>query len=509
LAAVVAEVPKAERRFGRYTLLYRIATGGMANLYLGHYAGPDGFEKFVAIKRIHAHLAENPEFSRMFVDEARLAARISHPNVVQVLELGAVNGAYFICMEYVDGESLVALLRRTRVPIDIGVRIVSQAAQGLHAAHELRNHDGTHLNVVHRDVSPSNLLISYDGVVKVVDFGVAKCKGNTATTGVGTVKGKFAYIAPEQLAAGAAPVDRRADIFALGIVLYEVTTWRRLFYAETEAQTADLVLRHPIPRPGLVVKDYPGELESILMRALERDPQRRYQTAHELHLDLEHFLAGRQVLPSTIGDLMRESFPDSLLEKEEMMRRCREVIDSTPAPGPYELSGASSYGPLRRWALIGGLAAAVLGLLVAGALTLFRSHRVSPTMASRLAVAGGDGLVQVQIRTEPAGAEILVDGKLVPNPLDTRWKRREGKVTVVVKAAGYHSREFEIPLAEGGRWFIALERRAPPTGLAVVRPPGNGEPRPGKRRPGKAVRKGPRGTQGDTVKNLFKNPYER
>jgi serine/threonine-protein kinase len=339
-------VPRDERRFGRYTLLYRIASGGMASLYLGHYAGPDGFEKYVAIKRIHQHLAENPDFCKMFVDEARLAARISHPNVAQVLELGAVGGSYFIAMEYVDGESLNAILRRTKVPLAVGARLISHAAQGLHSAHQLRSIEGGQLEVVHRDVSPSNLMVTYDGVMKIVDFGVAKARGNTHTTGVDTIMGKFAYISPEQLRAdGEGPIDRRADIFALGIVLYEVTTRRRLFYAENDQASADLVLAKPIVPPSAFDSDYPAELEAIVMRALQRKRSDRYQSAHELHLDLEAFLsaAGTPVLQSTVGELMSATFPDAIAEKAELMRSCRQMLESTP-PAVEESSSPTVAG---------------------------------------------------------------------------------------------------------------------------------------------------------------------
>jgi len=194
----VVLVPAGERQFGRYQLIYRFAAGGMASIFLGRFPGPDGFEKLVAIKRIHPHLTSLPQFVAMFKDEARLAARISHPNVVQVLELGQCNGAHFIAMEYVEGESLSALLRRARVPYAVAARIIADALSGLHAAHELRNAKGELLHLVHRDLSPSNILISYEGVVKVVDFGVARARGNLSVTDVGTIKGKFSYMSPEQ-----------------------------------------------------------------------------------------------------------------------------------------------------------------------------------------------------------------------------------------------------------------------------------------------------------------------
>ena len=227
-------IPPRQRPFGRYSLICRLASGGMANLYLAQLSGKEGFEKLVAIKRIHEHLSEEQDFIRMFIDEARLVSRISHPNVAQVIELDRFEESHFIAMEYVDGEGLHALLRRTKPKLPLVARIIAHTAAGLHAAHELQDQKGNPMGVVHRDVSPQNILISYLGAVKVVDFGVARARGNLHETNIGTVKGKLAYMSPEQVQSG--PVDRRSDVFALGIVLYEATTFRRLFKGESEVE---------------------------------------------------------------------------------------------------------------------------------------------------------------------------------------------------------------------------------------------------------------------------------
>jgi len=508
-------VPPNQRRFGRYTLLYRIASGGMASLYLAHYAGPDGFEKFVAIKRIHEHLAENEDFCRMFVDEARLAARISHPNVAQVLELGCVDQSYFIAMEYVDGESLGAILRRTRVPIPVGARLVSQAAQGLHAAHELRSIEGNLLQVVHRDVSPSNLMITYDGGMKVVDFGVAKARSNTHTTGVQTIKGKFAYISPEQMRSdGEGPIDRRADIFALGIVLYEVSTWRRLFQAENDQTTADLVLSKPIPTPSSLTPDYPPRLEAIVMRALERKRADRYQSAHELHLDLEAFLAesGAPVLPSTVGQLMQETFPDTIAEKAELMRSCRQIIDSTPPadePSSPTVAGAvgevSSDGASIRlerrslWPL--WLAA---GLVLVGGAALLLVLRRPPSVVT--VAAAPEAWVQVELRTTPPTAAIEVDGKPGANPLRVRRRKGAAPLHVRISAPQHTARELDLGFGESKSWMIALDHLPEPTPATH---PGAPDPVPRKvrktTRPPRVPAK--KKDSPGVVKDLFKNPY--
>ena len=224
-------------------------------------------------------------------------------------------------MEYVDGESLAALLRHTKPPLPVCARIVATAAGGLHAAHELRDRNGMLQNVVHRDVSPQNVLLSYEGAVKVVDFGVARARGNIHTTSVGTLKGKFAYMAPEQ--ATLAEVDRRADIFALGILLYETTTRTRLFKAESEQATIMRVTTGAITPPSQVVSNYPAALEQIVMKALQRDPDKRYQTAEQLQAALESFIIRTRslVLPSVLGKLMRETFAERIRRKREVLRQ--------------------------------------------------------------------------------------------------------------------------------------------------------------------------------------------
>jgi len=314
-------IPKAQRTFGRYSLICRLASGGMANLYLAQLAGPEGFQKLVAIKRIHDHLSSHRDFIEMFTDEARLAARISHPNVVQVLEFGHLGATQYIAMEYVDGENVMALLRATRdVTLPVCAMIVAQAAAGLHAAHELRDSHGALLNVVHRDVSPANILLSYSGAVKVVDFGVARARSNLHVTGGGTIKGKFAYLAPEQTRTS--DVDRRADIFSLGIVLFEITTRRRLFKGASDAETLQLVQRSEIPRPSSIIPDYAPSLERVVLKALAAEPAERFQTAEELQASLEDYLreTGTSMLTSTLSRLMRQVFAERIARKQALLQ---------------------------------------------------------------------------------------------------------------------------------------------------------------------------------------------
>jgi serine/threonine protein kinase len=515
-------VPDREREFGRYTLLARLASGGMANLYLARYVGPDGFEKLVAIKKIHDHLADDVDFVRMFVDEARLAARITHQNVVQVLELGSVNRAYFIAMEYVEGESLAQLIKRSRVPLAICARIISQAALGLHAAHELKDNAGNLLHVVHRDVSPQNILISYDGAVKVVDFGVAKARSNLATTRVGTIKGKFAYMAPEQLKPERfGNVDRRADIFPLGILLFEATTRRRLFRAESEAATVEKVLHQEVLPPSLYVEDYPDELAQICMRALQRRPEDRFQTAEEMHLALESFLsrAYEPVLPGTISEVMRRVFADQVDYKAGILR---EALEMAPAPDPsYSVISTmkSASGEVlarrRKVALAAGTVGVALALLGVLVYTLLRPTPPPPVPAHAPAVRQPEP-IRVLIRATPPHASVHFDGKEVPNPFEMRAKPEQREVEVEVSAPDHRAQRFAVSLAEGGRWIVALERLQPDGGAAgMASSPPKKRIRPRKHRPrGRKRRRAerkpdPKAKQKKTINTLFTNPYDK
>jgi serine/threonine-protein kinase len=279
------------RQLDRFELVAELATGGMATVYLARVSGVGGFQRFVAIKRLHPHLAREPEFIEMFLDEARLAARIHHPNVVSILEIGATEQGYYIVMEYVEGDTLGRLLSRAaqigqRLPLEVGLRIMVDMLAGLEAAHELTDDDGNPLLIVHRDVSPQNVLVGVDGNAKLTDFGVARATSRLSITRAGQLKGKVAYMAPEQ-AQGDAAVDHRADIFAAGVVLWEVLAGRRLFKADGEAQTLNKVLADPIPSVESAWPGVPAGLAAITAKALERDRKARYQSALELAEDIE------------------------------------------------------------------------------------------------------------------------------------------------------------------------------------------------------------------------------
>ena len=303
-------------RLGRYRIVRRIAEGGMAELYCAHASaasdGQPGFEREVAIKRILPHLARGPEFVRMFLNEARLAATFRHPNVVSVFEVGVDEDEHFIVMELLDGADVSRLLRATSgspLPLEHALQIALGAAAALHYAHEQRDAAGAPLEIVHRDVSPQNIFVTRDGAVKVLDFGIAKAAGQLAQTGQSTLKGKTRYMSPEQCAGE--PVDRRSDLFALCIVIWEMSTGRNLFGAEGDYKVMKAITETDAPRPSTLVPGYPLELEQIVMKGLARRPEARYPTAEELQLALEGFLRSAGILPSTVrlGQYVRAIVP--------------------------------------------------------------------------------------------------------------------------------------------------------------------------------------------------------
>jgi serine/threonine-protein kinase len=332
-------VPSAPWRIGRYELCFELASGGMASVHLARAEGSTGFEKLVALKRIHPHLALEPEYVDMFLDEARIASRITHSNVCSVFDYGEADGEYFIAMEYLVGEPLSRLHRRVVADVDQRdspllpmrmARIIAQACEGLHAAHELADADGESLRVVHRDVSAENLFVTYDGVTQVVDFGIAHARQRVHNTDAGQVKGTFPYMAPEQMTS--AVVDRRVDVWALGTVLWELLTLRKLFLRETDVNTMYAVLSGDIEPPSEYRNDVSEELDEIVLKALERSPDARWKSAREMGKALRRYLAKQKELigPAEIADWMRELFPSGELRKRELMEiaRTREGSES-------------------------------------------------------------------------------------------------------------------------------------------------------------------------------------
>ncbi len=315
------------RSFGRYQMVRRIGQGGMAEVYLAEVVGLGGFRKKVAIKRLLPHYAQNERFVTMLEDEARIAAAIRHPNVAEVLDFGSVGGQHFIAMEYIDGVDLATVLRGFRLrdtllPLPAALYIARGVAEGLHAAHALKDADGRPQEVIHRDVSPHNILISYEGAVKLIDFGVAKAANNSTKTRSGVIKGKLQYMSPEQAQAQA--LDGRADIFSLGMTLYKMLTGRLPFTGQNEYQVYDQILRKkPVP-PRRLMAEIPERVDAIVLKALRKSRDRRFQTAQEMadlldvalaEIDVDYgarelgeLLSGERPQPSTVENLYEEDF---------------------------------------------------------------------------------------------------------------------------------------------------------------------------------------------------------
>ena len=300
-------------RVGRYEVISHLATGGMAQIYLARQTGLGAFERHVVLKTILRERAQDERFITMFLDEAKLAATLNHQNIAQVYEVDEADGAYFMAMEYVHGENARAILETTlrrgwTIPLELAMMIISGAAAGLHHAHERKGRTGQPLNIVHRDVSPANLMVGYDGSVKVLDFGIAKAEERATKTVGGTIKGKYGYMSPEQCKGK--PIDRRSDIFALGICLYELTTLRRAFKGNDDFETMKRIVAGDVILPSVAVPGYPRELEAIVLTAMASDQGARFQTAQEMIEALDAFAVRAKLTGSNtaMGRFMTQLF---------------------------------------------------------------------------------------------------------------------------------------------------------------------------------------------------------
>lgn len=331
------------RILGGFRMSREIACGGMATVYLAHKAGTLGIGQPAAVKVIHPHLARDREFVEMFLDEARIVSCIGHPNVCRVLDFGKAEGTYYLAMEFVMGETWADVLTKMKgskeaqpmIPSMLA-QILSQACEGLHAAHEARDPQGSQLQIVHRDISPQNLIVGYDGSVRVLDFGIASAAEKLHTTRNGTIKGRFAYMAPEQMRGHA--VDRRADIWSLGVVLWEGLSQRRMFKRDTEAETVLAVTHDPLPSLQDVGHPVPATLARIAAQALDRDRDARYSTAREMGLELSRH-ASSSLVPMGMPEVslwMQRLFADRIEQKRAIMRDAANAATaqarSVPAP---------------------------------------------------------------------------------------------------------------------------------------------------------------------------------
>ncbi len=482
---------------GKYVPIAELGRGGMATAYLTSSSGPGGFNKLMVVKRLRPALAAEPDFLRMFLDEARLAARIDHPNIIHTSEVGFDGANYFIAMEFVDGQPLENVIRRTKqrgagkdatpadreaapsIPLNLHLHILTKVLEALDFAHELKDFDGTPLNVVHRDVSPHNVMVTYDGHVKLLDFGIAKAADSTADTRTGFLKGKCAYMAPEQF--GGANVDRRADVFAAGIMLWQALTSRRLWRGLTDTEIFGRLAKAEIPSPRTIVPDLDARIEQICMKSLEVDPAKRYATAAEFQAALEDYIASKPELraaPRDVGKFVADLFTterakiQGLVESQinkakrnsgELMNLAEYFghsgtakVDGTPSLSTQP-SAAAAPSRTRLVALL-VTAVCLVGVIAA-----------AMTMRSRATEAAGGppaqttpATAQVTIRVQPAEAKVTFDAVALSGsppsgafPLDNAHHR------VRVEAPGFVAKDDDL-LLDSSRvtMDIALEHAA-------------------------------------------------
>jgi eukaryotic-like serine/threonine-protein kinase len=452
--------PIVGEQFGKYVLVGEIGVGGMAEVFLALQTGLQGFLKVVTLKRVLPHLASH-DFIAMFIDEARIAARLEHPNIVKTFEFGEHEGQYYTVMEYLAGEDLGSMMNRAAIskqPIafNMAAMVVAQLCNGLHFAHELTDTAGRPLGLVHRDINPSNIIVTYAGEVKVIDFGVAKINANGAKTMTGTIKGKLAYMSPEQILARG--IDRRSDIFSLGVVLWELVTGCRLFARESDAATLYAIMNDPIPRARRHRPNVPDELERIIATALARTPADRYETCEEMQAALDQFLATQPkfdtrslattlegLFGSTRAEAKRSIAATRALSKNvSLVMKLRTDVREGLAKQLTVRQHSEPVARTRR--AVGGVAALVIAATLAGlGYLLLRNpqpERVAETPQSTLA--------SIKVDSRPSGAAIFVRGE--PTGLvtpATLTGLAVGDIDVRVELAGHSPSSHKFTLKAG------------------------------------------------------------
>lgn len=498
----------------RFRLIAEIGRGGMAEVHLALSQGQNGFNKLVVLKFVRPHLAEDREACAMLMDEARLAARLNHPNVVQTLEVGEHEGRPFIVMEYLEGQPFAAILRRACAqgaewPLASSIHVVCEALRGLHYAHELKNFDGTALHFVHRDVSPQNIFVTYDGHIKVLDFGIAKAAITESETRAGVLKGKVSYMAPEQ--ALGQTVDARADVYAVGSVLWRILAGKRLFKDLPEGQALYRVVRGEIPPPSQLNPDVDPRLEAICLRALAVNREDRYSDALSLAKELEAVLddVGGRPSDRALGARVAEMFEDLREETQKVVeRRLQDLSRESPKPhatslrasGGWNRSGsladvqvvahkesAAEQGPetrprrepARTYVLIGVIAGLLgLGIIVlsprfsantvrSAAATPLDSHSAVVSSLPQVVETASPGpavetISSLAISAEPKSAAIFVDGrKVLERPAEVRFETPGSRHVVRVEAEGYQGRSVEVVASEQKSLLVQLAAVAP------------------------------------------------
>jgi serine/threonine-protein kinase len=503
----------SDRTHGKYHPIAELGQGGTANVYLAVARGPNDFNKLVVLKVLRNELADEAEFRQMFMSEARLAARLNHPNVVQTNEILQVNGRPVIVMEYLEGQTLSRIMARSRdperhgepLPLAMQLRVLIDVLSGLHYSHELADYDGTQLHVVHRDMTPQNVFVSYDGRVCVLDFGIAKLTGTAQEqqTGVGVVKGKLRYMPAEQLLA--TNVDRRADIFAVGVMLWEAATGEKMWRGQSDGVIINSIINGNVPSPREVKPDLPAELERIIMKALAFEREDRYPTAAELQADLEHFLANEMPTNRAIGKVVSELFEDDRRQMRSLIERqlssltaqapSLEALNDLHLP-PVSLLPRGHTGSMSRpregftghdpagksRGRMSGLFAAFLLLAVAllSWWKLAQPHPPAPELRAQPVQAPPEPepatvqgaaedttppapeptvpKIALRVSVSPANAQLYLDDRPLPsNPYSTTLTQSDEHHTIRAEAPGHVAVTREITYGEDADVELALE----------------------------------------------------
>ena len=500
-----------EATFGKYRLIAELGHGGLADVFLAVQAGPagSGFQKLSVIKRLRQNLVEEPEFVEMLIEEARIAARLNHPNVVQTNEVGQVGQQYFIAMEYLDGQPLHSIQHRSSQrlkdgkPSPIGqaqqMIIVLDALAGLHHAHELSDYDGSPLQIVHRDVTPQNIFVTYEGQVKVVDFGIAKAAGRASETRQGVVKGKVRYMAPEQ--ALGQQVDRRADVFSIGIMLWEVAANRRLWKDVDDLEIVRQLIEGAYPAsPRLIDPSCPEGLDRICQKALAQDRDDRYASCDEFRLELEEYLAGsgelvdgRRKLAPGVSELFQDKRNEikAVIEKQLAalvggkpsgeFAAVRIQTESTSNTTPLSLSQTISSGPSAaydavelpaiedpkarsRRRLVNGLTTATVALALAAGVGAVAWRTTTPRAVAAVQ-APATTEISVRLRASPEGTRVSIDdGPARPAPVELHVPRDNRDHLVRFQADGH------VPRSETVRFSADLSISISLLPLQMTRP---------------------------------------
>lgn len=500
----------AETSFGKYKLIAELGHGGMADVFLAVQAGPagSGFRKLTVIKRLRQNLAEEPEFIAMLVDEARIAARLNHPNVVQTNEVGELNGQYFIAMEYLDGQPLHRIQHRNGqrtkngepapFPKELQYVVVMDVLAGLHHAHELADYNGSPLEIVHRDMTPHNIFVTYEGQVKVVDFGIAKAAGRSSETRQGVIKGKVRYMAPEQ--AIMHNVDRRADLFALGVILWEVATGRRMWRDMDDLQIVQALVAGEIPRsPKAVNPEVPDGLDRICAKALAPNVDERYATAEEFRSELEEYLiesgllsTSRRKLPAALAELFKDKREElrAIIERQlaelearggdsgNVMALPPSSMGSSLVSLPVSGSGSHSFerepsgtnqsqvmSAPRSTSKVAAFGGVLLAAAVAAAAVGLGWRAQKPVQATTTTTADeNENQVTIHVKGSPPGARVRIDDGISESlPLAMTVTRDSQEHKLRVEAEGYEAKTETVSFAQDVELTIDLVKSETPT----------------------------------------------